>query len=1019
MGYWYPTQTRTAALKAELRSLERLLGEQFRHWADYLPDISDTLGRTSTTEGFPRHQIGRWTRVASQFRLLVAAHDTDAVVAGAALNFLRKRVDAGKIDAAAVQDLNWVLDSTIRRLCSKMKLEGLHSWLTSDEVIAIKSRLAQLASMEFDANAIRQRVQGQISELETLASDGSINGVVGKVDTLLKASARGGKDGAAARAALLYLAAEDDALGDTLGVLGLLDDVYVIDWAYAVVEGVTRCLPLLGALLDEWPFVADVAVVGAQPMQLDRFCQYIVCACLNSLFAERRPDLLIVRESAGYGAIAALFAAVQCARVQGDGLDAEIGTWPEGQSVIIGDEQRNFKAVFKGVEMLGNRPRIRLGVGKSGSLTVDRRVAPYIARCDTPHKQLCDGGALSKWLKYRHVDPLVVLTGSGQRKSQRQECVLLLGPKHKLDDYFSCLRPFGTSASALLGAKYVDAHLEHHDLDHETSDTPFIYACSDPATAWDLIREPPEHVSGRRVIVDGARAGRALRASLQRSRDHASVPVCIIGELHEREAAADLLHAEMTVWYLEDQDVEAPSSTVPQADDKDDLLTKSLRRSGGHWVQTINVRSVRSDFLEDAAAWLGKFRSSEDDDAPTRTLEYAVAAFIQKATSISLRSPKIGRWLGEAARKIKAQASVLRLYDSQAAEVLAHFGQWTASTPPKTDRESELVALVKSIPASRSIAVVCRSERIAESCKAVSEARPELKRINWTNLEGLRKSAPYDWVIVPGWLDKMSMREIANNGYAGRLELILYPFEQRWFDSTMEACRKWERRLEGKTVISLRGLSAFSKLKTRSDPLWSGQIEERLKALTADPQDNAVEERDSPVFEEIEARAIAALQKRIDHERADHTTASARLVLFEEDGRYAFLPPAGAVIVLADPAEGLPDRRRLQGTNAERMLFRRVSSLEPGMVLAFPSGDDRDLVDARADQFIENAPAVRRTADTWKEALKRHLKPTKASYDDFSRRLELEGEPRDPDTIRTWAAHTNTIAPEITVSWCR
>jgi|SRR5713101_2214109 len=129
--------------------------------------------------------------------------------------------------------------------------------------------------------------------------------------------------------------------------------------------------------------------------------------------------------------------------MQGDGLDAEINTWREGQPVIVSDGQQKFKALFKGVEMLGGKRKIRLGVRKSGSLTVDISVAPYIARSVAPHTRLCDGSALSVWLKNRPLDPLVTLTGSGRRRLQQQECVLLLGPRHKLDDYFSCLRPFG------------------------------------------------------------------------------------------------------------------------------------------------------------------------------------------------------------------------------------------------------------------------------------------------------------------------------------------------------------------------------------------------------------------------------------------------------------------------------------------------------------------------------------------------------------------------------------------------
>src|SRR5271166_3975925 len=375
VAYWYPTQARTTALEAELNSLERLSGEQARRLAKYLPLISHMVGRAFSTEGFPQHQIGQWTWVASVFRILAAADDTEAVVAGAALNFLGKRVEAGKIDATAIEDLNWALDSTVRRLRGKMSSEGFRSGLTSHELTAIESRFAQFASIPEDANTIRQRVQRQVGELKALSLDGRIDGVVAKLDTLLEASVRSGKKGTAARAALLYLSDKDDAPG----VLGLLDDVYVIDLAYAVVEGLTLCLPLLLAFLDQWPFVADLALAGTPPMPLDRFSQYIACACLNSLFAERQPDLLVVRESAGYAAIAALFAAVQCARMQGDGLDAEIGTWRDGQSLIISDGQHKFKTLFKGIEMLGGTPRIRLGVRKSGSLTVGMSVAPYIA----------------------------------------------------------------------------------------------------------------------------------------------------------------------------------------------------------------------------------------------------------------------------------------------------------------------------------------------------------------------------------------------------------------------------------------------------------------------------------------------------------------------------------------------------------------------------------------------------------------------------------------------------------------
>ena len=61
-------------------------------------------------------------------------------------------------------------------------------------------------------------------------------------------------------------------------------------------------------------------------------------------------------------------------------------------------------------------------------------------------------------------------------------------------------------------------------------------------------------------------------------------------------------------------------------------------------------------------------------------------------------------------------------------------------------------------------------------------------------MDDLRKYAPVHHLIIPGWLDRMSMCEIANNGYSEHVELILFPFEQRWLRATLDANRKWERK---------------------------------------------------------------------------------------------------------------------------------------------------------------------------------------------------------------------------------
>jgi hypothetical protein len=94
---------------------------------------------------------------------------------------------------------------------------------------------------------------------------------------------------------------------------------------------------------------------------------------------------------------------------------------------------------------------------------------------------------------------------------------------------------------------------------------------------------------------------------------------------------------------------------------------------------------------------------------------------------------------------------------------------------------------------------VCRSARIAEKCRAAARDVEALAKVEWLNIERLRREAPYDRIIVPAWLDRFSTRELALNGYAPRLDFVLLPFERRWFDGPMTAMRRWERQQESRT----------------------------------------------------------------------------------------------------------------------------------------------------------------------------------------------------------------------------
>jgi hypothetical protein len=273
------------------------------------------------------------------------------------------------------------------------------------------------------------------------------------------------------------------------------------------------------------------------------------------------------------------------------------------------------------------------------------------------------------------------------------------------------------------------------------------------------------------------------------------------------------------------------------------------------------------------------------------------------------------------------------------------------------------------------------------------------------NIESLRRRAPFDRVLVPGWLDRHAMREIASNGYGARTELLLFPFEKTWFDNVLAAARQWEKRLESETILTLRDVTTQLGETGTETPRWHEQTKMRLEVVGT-PQGPDLDDRsDADLLEE---RSIEALANSIPRGSGGQTTAKAQLILFEEADAYVLLPPHGRTIVLQAPGE---DAASAAGGDAERQLFRNVAELEPGMLLALPETTDRDLIDARADQFLANPTKSRELAGIWKLALRRRFDARADDPYSFSQKMAAAGEPRDPATIRSWATDTKSVAP--------
>jgi hypothetical protein len=987
--------------------LEVALATQSGAAPQQLLHISEELRQAQGRADFPTRQIPQWLWVASQYRIYAENKPTVAAKAGASLQLLSRKLQTEQLGEEDIQDLNWVLESAVRKLAQEVGPADLRGCLREEEIEHIEERLSTYDDNEpFDVDATRGAAERQVKLLLQFRGMGDLIGLQTKIEALFASATRPGQETAPARAALRYLAEEEDAVCDRSGVLGLVDDIYVIEWAYAAVESQTRCLPLLQTMLRRWPFIGSNMLGEDGNLPLDRYARYVTCSALFTLFGPTS-GCLVVRDPGAFPIIAAVASGLELARLQVGRFEEEIELWREGDPITISDGTDVFRAVFGGRIRVGEKTRYRLHVRDRGTITVGDEVLPYLSKTSRLYKRLSKGQEIAAWLQDRHVDPLTNLTGMGRRRPQFQEAVLLVGPKWKLDEYLDCLRPLGSSPAALLGVRWIDGQQQAVDVGGTSTDRPLIYACADPSTGCELISEPPGHVVGWKVIVDGARNGRTLHAALATADRLGTASLCVFGELAEREATAELIAQGVRgLWYLEDQDVSVPKThhVAPRAGSNP--LVRFIDRQSNHWAAIQILHLTEDPFLEELALCVQERASSKAEEPAMQTLDYAVASFLRQAISNPLSMPGRDELL-RLARIIAAQASVLSSYNDTAPRFRDLFRRFVDEGGNIAGRKTFLAEIAAAAPVGESIAVVCRSSSIAAECKTDSANDPVLANLDWMNLETLRRKAPFDRVLVPGWLDRRAMREIASNGYGARTELVLLPFEKAWFDNTVAAARRWEKRLEGATVATLRGVAAALTDRQIHTARWQEQTNRRLEET---PNSSGSEPDDRSDADILEERSIEALARSVPTSSAGQATAKAQLVLFEEAGAYALLPPHGRTIVLSAPGER-SDATSITAADAERQLFRNVSDLEPGMVLALPEATDRDLIDARADVFLADPEETRTLAGMWKLALKRTFDAGADDPVSFAQRMAAAGEARDSATIRSWVNDSKSVAP--------
>jgi hypothetical protein len=786
-----------------------------------------------------------------------------------------------------------------------------------------------------------------------------------------------------ARAGLSYVLRADDSIDDRLGLVGLLDDLFVVEIAEQFIDA--RRAPwsrLVASMVSRWPFLGDVVIEegGGHASGLSEFvlCNLAV-ACTEILDgSEARSSL---RSTASVlptlgplpFVVAFLRSLGECFALQSLPRVPDIERFRPGDKVYVDDE--STCAIYRGRRFYRTEPGSSAGVpmivleevsrrGRKGvlqwrPLAFDARLLPAPSderlRGEVPLARKRTLSAIPALTQLLHVDAPLPLEGGRQ--------TVLVFPQMEGRRLAESLRIHGRSLCDVIPMGHVDRRGQVRLWSEGTfgSRPPLLVVASEFERAAEFISDNRANVGKVIAALEGPNAQQT--ASISRSFQS---DVSVTSFVRAVDLAGDVekflreKSTEFVCWSHADIGGLAWS-------DHSSVGGPIARFESRFAPATTTVVEVRAD--EPSAVFSALARIPMDErDSPTRAQELRAECF-----SILCGLMRDTRLLEPGHRRSAISARLDRMEDA------------VRATRYVTEQES--AALRDAAAGLRAfLATISRTNPKAD---ALSQLRDEIHGLQipddpWRDRAKLDPTGP---LAIASWLGRRKMEDLLVPPVARQTFLVLYAPEAAWYRSF--TARQLDRATE----------HAHLDQRSRCFPLmasaWAAPVPPAAEPSIRRPE----------VYETLHDEALRARRGRLLDQASDRATlVEARLVLFA-GGVSAFLTEAYDLSLVSH----LVGLSQVPSQDARTVKIRRVDQLASGDVLLFPDGSGRDAIREEADRFLPSG--TRTLAKTWQRALRQWKSRLGLSNREAYEALVRVGCRRHQVTVRNWFENEALIGP--------
>ncbi len=1006
----YPGSAQTAEIKDSLQQLEVDAISSSHDLPKFLRHFSSVIRFAAQSNIVSSYVLRDWIWIGSQLRIHASARNKVRSVASRLILYVTRQFEQlRKGDEGAAAVVRWATDHTISLLLDEVGVEGVRTFMSSEERKRAEDQwLRMYETANVQLSDIDIEIQSYLKAFDDVASESYLPDLSARIRMLLDSASDSSENSRWAAAALAYLVTNRDTVPDNLGYFGLVDDIFVLNQAFAMCCHQSPWLFLLDSFVNEWTDLARIVTRDQDGFSaLPQYIQTVIGSVLFSMAHGPRSSCVVVPQSGEIAHFAAFFAALVAARKSAVN-DPFSGDIQVGEDILLVSANRTVKARYQGLRTREDQTFHMVELA-NGNCSVKDEYLDAIQLAPKSHNKLSTSKEFQKW--HDEYSPIFLeqLLHTKLSLEKMVPEVLLVTGRNRLERWLRTFRPMGKKVSELLGIRYFMRSGLSEDIAGTIGTKPLLVVCNDTFTATELLRSDDEakaceHL--RWVVVDlSAVTGDLIELQLAIEENQSLRGVFVTG-LEQAESCRELHDSGAEQVYVAPDDVGVlgPRSTNSVAELSTGVYMEQIRTQRIKKNTIVEIKDEQIRGLHNLAMTI-RSAAKEQDNSAFEILTYTLRQLIRKI--IRFYYPIDNQ---EELEVVSLIDSCLRLANMvqafhpdipQLISTLSELG--SAERAPQKKHQAICKALSESD--SDKTALFCPSRTQAERLSARCEELFRIDAKSLVTIHDLRTRRPYDTLVIPGWFDKKQMRELRVSGFAANYVMVLYPFESDWERVSSKAQRRWSNHLLGATsTYAIRFESEYSNFS--SVERWPN----------VEPIADQEQGQEEGVSDWPNEGMVAALSKSRMQEGEQANSVSARMVLFDDPEYFALLSPGGKAICIPEVLAKTEDSVGFPEAIAESLLNRPVTEIRVGSILAFPTSKAGDLLDSLADEILENSPDIRRLAGLWRTSLREYMQRKKINAPLLNRELQEIGIERHIATVNHWLFTDETVAPR---SWRR